>query len=166
MLVGVGSLVLSTDHARAQPDCIITIENVATPANNVAFPFSVTGDITSEFTLMDPGNTTTNIELSIDDIITITEEAPAGWELGGIECIEGTSNCGEGVFEPCLSITIDEATNSITAECLDNDEGSCTFTNVLTPRTGVPTLSQCGLISLIVILGIVGFIFYRRRATA
>lgn len=154
---------LSTDHARAQPDCIITIEKVATPANNVAFPFSVTGDITSQFTLMEPGNTTTNIELSIDDIITITEETPAGWELGGIECVEGTSGCGA---VPCLNITIDEATNSITAECLDNDEGSCTFTNVLTPRTGVPTLSQWGLISLIVILGIVGFIFYRRRATA
>ncbi|MCH7517660.1 MAG: IPTL-CTERM sorting domain-containing protein [Candidatus Dadabacteria bacterium] len=30
----------------------------------------------------------------------------------------------------------------------------------------MPTLSQWGLISLIVILGIVGFIFYRRRATA
>ncbi|TDI90240.1 MAG: IPTL-CTERM sorting domain-containing protein [Candidatus Dadabacteria bacterium] len=60
---------------------------------------------------------------------------------------------------------MDEATNSITAECLDDDEGSCTFTNVLIARN-VPTLSQWGLISLIVLLGIVGFIFYRRRATA
>ena len=66
---------------------------------------------------------------------------------------------------PCLNITIDEATNSITAQCIDNDVGSCTFTNVLIARN-VPTLSQWGLISLIVIMGIVGFIFYRRRATA
>jgi|GEM_PF-2814247 len=39
MVVGVGLFVLSTDHARAQPNCTITIEKVATPANNVPFPF-------------------------------------------------------------------------------------------------------------------------------
>ena len=164
MVVGVGFFVLSTDQVKAQPDCLLTIEKVATPANNVAFPFSVTGDITSEFTLMDPGNTTTDIGLDFPDVITITEEPPAGWELGGIECVEGTSTCGP-VF--CLNITIDEATNSITAECRDDDEGSCTFTNVLTPPRAVPTLSQWGLIAMAGVLGIVGFLVLRRRkATA
>ena len=167
MVVALGILAFSTDQVKAQ-DCLLTIEKVATPANNVPFLFSVTGDITSEFTLMVPGNTTTDIELETDppDVITITEEPPAGWELESIECTLSPPGCDDGGPVPCLNVTIDEATNSITAECLDGDEGSCTFTNVLTPRTGVPTLSQWGLISLIVILGIVGFIFYRRRATA
>jgi len=168
MVVGVGFFVLSTDHARAQnPDCLLTIEKVATPANNVAFPFSVTGDITSEFTLMVPGNTTTDIGLETDppDVITITEEPPAGWELESIECTLGPPGCNDGGPVPCLNVTIDEATNSITAECLDDDEGSCTFTNVLIARN-VPTLSQWGLISMIVLLGIVGFMVMRRRKAA
>jgi len=169
MLVGVGSLMLSTDHARAQvpeTDCLLTIEKVATPANNVAFPFSVTGDITNEFTLMDPGNTTTDIGLDtgdIPDVITITEEPPAGWELESIECTLSPPGCNDGGPVPCLNVTIDEATNSITAECLDGDEGSCTFTNVKLVVTNVPTLSEWGLIAMAAILGITGFMVMRRR---
>jgi len=161
MVVGVGFFVLSTDQVKAQ-GCLLTIEKVATPANNVPFPFSITGNITSEFTLMVPGNTTDITGLEVGQVITITEEPPAGWELGGIECVQGTTGCGA---VPCLNITIDEATNSITAQCLDNDEGSCTFTNVLIARN-VPTLSQWGLISMIVLLGIVGFMVMRRRKAA
>ena len=73
----------------------------------------------------------------------------------------GRDDCGG----PCLNITIDEATNSITAECIGDDARICIFVNELR-TTNVPTLSQWGLISMIVLLGIVGFIFYRRRATA
>ncbi|MCH7517661.1 MAG: hypothetical protein IH964_01360 [Candidatus Dadabacteria bacterium] len=98
MVVGVGFFVLSTDQVKANGDCLLTIEKVATPANNVPFPFSVTGDITSEFTLMVPGNTTTDIELETDppDVITITEEPPAGWELESIECTLSPPGCDDG----------------------------------------------------------------------
>jgi len=132
MVVALGILAFSTDQVKAQ-DCLLTIEKVATPANNVPFLFSVTGDITSEFTLMVPGNTTTDIGLFDGpgmSMITITEEPPAGWELESIECTLSPPGCDDGGPVPCLNVTIDEATNSITAECLDGDEGgSCTFFN-------------------------------------
>ena len=160
MLVGLGSLMLSTAQVRATENggvCTITIEKVANPADNTPFTFIISGDETDEFTLMDPGNTTTHIEVGVTDAITITEEAPAGWLLGGIEC---SNTLGD------LSFVINEATNSITANCVDPEDGSCTFTNVLR-ATNVPTLSQWGLISMIVLLGIVGFMVLRRRkATA
>jgi len=70
MVVGVGFFVLSTDQVKAQ-GCLLTIEKVATPANNVPFPFSITGNITSEFTLMVPGNTTDITGLEVGQVITV-----------------------------------------------------------------------------------------------
>lgn len=61
-----------------------------------------------------------------------------------------------------MSITIDEATNSVTATCLDDDEGSCTFTNALIPRE-VPTISECGMIAMAGVLGLIAFAVLRRR---
>jgi len=98
MVVGVGFFVLSTDHARAQEVCTITIEKVATPANNVPFPFSVTGDITSEFTLMDPDANTEIIVLVKGDVpvmISLIEDVPPKWILDNIECTTPTGGfCG------------------------------------------------------------------------
>ena len=95
MVVGVGSLVLSTDHARAQSQCTITIEKVATPANNVPFLFSVTGDETDEFTLMTPDNPITPRSVNANETITITEELPPGWLLDSIACGPGDATTAE-----------------------------------------------------------------------
>jgi len=82
-----------------------------------------------------------------------------------IQCIKWMRG-GQGPFVPCLSITIDEATNSITATCLDDDSGSCTFTNVIPPRN-VPTLSQYSLIAMAGVLGLIAFaVLRRKKATA
>ena len=145
--------------------CTLEIEKVAIPADNTPFDFVATGDINSETTLSDPGNPTFNGGLGIGDTVTVTEELPPGWELQSIECIEGQTNCGSGEFEPCLSITINEESNSITATCVDDDTGSCTFTNRLieVEPNQVPTLSEWGLIAMAGLLGIIGFIVIRRR---
>ena len=165
MLVGVGSLVLGTGRAVAQPDpCAITIEKVAIPADDTTFDFTITGDQSGDFTLSDPSDTTSFPGLGIGETITITEDVPPGWTLESIECVEGVTNCGMDGFSPCLTATIDR--NSVTFGCLDNDTASCTFTNVRLSDP-IPTLSEWGLIAMAGILGIVGFMVMRRRkATA
>ena len=137
---------------------------MADPADDTEFNFSVTGGNILDTTLMDPSSPSFVLDLdSENEPTTVTEEVPPGWILE-IECTEPGIGCG-GPGGTCLIIT--EIPNGLIFECLDNLAGdnTCTFTNVLR-TTNVPTLSQWGLISLIVILGIVGFIFYRRRATA
>ena len=120
MLVGAGSLVLGTGRAGAQEQpCTATIQKVADPADDTTFNFSISGDIVGELNLSDPGDPSTFVGLGIDDTITITENVPPGWTLASIECIEGTSNCGTGVFVPCLTATVDG--NSVTFFCEDND---------------------------------------------
>jgi hypothetical protein len=153
-----------TENANAQGGlpCTIEIEKVANPADNTPFDFVVTGDIDAMQTLSDPGNPIFVGGFNIDQTVTVTEELPSGWELQSIECIEGQTNCGSQVFEPCLSITINEETNSITATCEDDDTGRCTFTNALIPSQ-VPTLSEWGLVSIAGLLGIIGFIVIRKR---
>lgn len=161
LIVGFLSVTL-IENANAQgsdPICVLNIEKVSIPADNTPFDFIITGDGSGQFSLSDPGNPTTFIELDDPQTVTVTEELPPGWELDKIECTELPNDCGD---TPCLNITINEETNSITAQCLDNDEGTCTFTNVKLP-TNVPTLSEWGLIAMASILGIVGFMVIRRK---
>jgi hypothetical protein len=93
---------------------------------------------------------------------------PPKWILDNIECTTPTGGfCGNPNpppdQTPCLTIT--NISNGLNFLCLDSSEVTCTFTNVL-ELTEVPTLSQWGLISMIVILGIVGFMVMRRRKAA
>ncbi len=106
-----------------------------------------------------------NAEFNVDDTMQIRESIPEGYILE-IECVEGSSNCGGEFFEPCLSIQPLESGLGVLAECLDDDEGSCTFTNVLDPRN-VPTISEYGLIAMAGVLGLIAFFLLRRnKATA
>jgi len=140
--------------------CVLTIEKVAIPADDTPFDFIISGDLDDEVTLLDPDDPEVHIDLD-EGTVTVTEELPPGWELESIECEEQDNGCGD---TPCLNITIDEESNSITAQCIDDDEGSCTFTNTFTPEPReVPTLSQWGLIAMAGILGLVGFMIIRKR---
>jgi len=158
-----GSLVTSTVQVSAQDGCNILIEKVADPDDDTEFDFTVTGIVNFEIPLSDPSTPAFGFDFPVGTEVTVLEEVTPGWTLDSIECTEGTTNCGDVVFEPCLRITIDVETNSITAFCIDNDEGSCTFTNSRIPPAQVPTLSEWGLISMAGILGIVGFMVMRRR---
>jgi len=150
MLVGLGSLVLSTAQVRAQQQllCDIIIEKQADPADNTEFNFSVTGATNFDFKLMD--DATRKITIKVGEIVTVLEEVPPGWILDeNIVC------------QPSfLDITI--ATNGLRFDCIVEDEVTCTFFNVRV-ATNVPTLSEWGLIAMAAVLGIVGFMVIRRR---
>jgi len=163
IVVGLGFFVLISNQAKAQEQCDLSVTKVALPADDTVFTFIGSGDDDFTFFISDPSDPTSSGFIEVNNTVTITEELPPGWELDNIECTEGSTNCGgQGIFVPCLSITIDEETNSITAFCDDIDTGSCTFTNVRIPRD-VPTLSEWGLIAMAGVLGIVGFMVMRRK---
>ena len=166
MLLGAGFMALGTGQAEAgTAPCAIGIEKIEIPDEDTPFDFEVTGDILGDFTLSDPSNPTFNFGIGINAVVTVTELVPPGWELASIECIEGTSNCGMGFFEPCLRATV--IGNSVTFFCEDNDEASCVFTNVRVINENIPTLSEWGLIAMAGIMGLVGlFIVMRRRKAA
>ena len=156
MLVGLGSLVLSTDQASAGFfPCDIGIEKIAIPADNTPFNFSVTGITNFNFVLNDPDNTSTSFKLNSNNPTgTVTEEVPPGWILDDIECVV-----------PPAYITIEEIPNGISITCTGGDvaTASCTFFNrLLVTGVPVPTLSEWGLIAMAGILGIVGFMVIRR----
>jgi len=118
-------MVLNADQASAQ-GCLLTIEKAVTPENDTPFPFTIAGNgmLNGNFELRVPTLPSLLFAPEIGTFVTVTEQVPPGWELEGIECVQGTTNCGLGEFLPCLNITIDEATNSVTATCLDDDSGS------------------------------------------
>ncbi|MEW6144028.1 MAG: IPTL-CTERM sorting domain-containing protein [Thermodesulfobacteriota bacterium] len=165
MIIGAGFLAFGTGRAMAgTAPCAVGIEKVAIPDDDTPFEFIVSGDQSAEFTLQDPSNPTSSGGMGIGQTVTITEEVPPGWVLESIECIEGVTNCGSDGFEPCLTATVDG--NSVTFFCEDNDTASCVFTNVREIVENIPTLSEWGLISLAVVIGIAAVVLMRKRKAA
>jgi len=154
MLVGLGSLVLSTEQARAIAACQIVIEKIANPADNTEFVFTAPGSDNSNFTLKDPSEPITTTGIGVGKTTTVTEEVPPGWILDADE--EECTGDTDKIF-------IFNDTNGLRFNCEgENVTVTCTFFNVKRP-TNIPTLSEWGLIALAGILGIVGFIVIRRR---
>jgi len=162
-ILGLGFLVLNSYDANAgmAAPCNIVIEKVEVPDTGAEFDFNISGDFLEEFALSN--DESTNIGMGIDEEITITEDIPEGYSLD-IECTPGVTNCGNEVFVPCLNITpLDDGTG-VFVECLDNDTGSCTFTNTLNVSPAeVPTLSEWGLIAMAGVLGLIAFFVIRRK---
>jgi len=162
MLVGLGSLMLSTGQVRAGDICPMTIEKVADPADDTEFNFSVTGGNMFDDILMDPSKPSFSFDLdSGNDPTTVLEEVPPGWILN-IECTVPGTGCAGGPEDTCLIIT--KIPNGLIFDCLDvaARSNTCTFTNVKLV-TNVPTLSEWGLLAMAGILGLVGFMVLRRR---
>jgi len=160
MLVGLGSLMLSTDHVRATENgsnCTITIEKDADPADDTPFDFSAPGTNNINFTLMDPSNVTDTVGLNADQTVNVTEDVPEGWSLDDIVCDEPEN------------VEILDIPNGKSFECLSTGgTAKCTFFNVKEP-TNIPTLSEWGLIAMAGGLGIVGLLVLairRRKVTA
>lgn len=160
VLVGCASLLLSTDSVLAQP-CQIEVVKNADPADNTPFEFTriTTGDEV-DFTLMDPDDQTMMIGVSLGES-TITENVPDGWALDSIECVV------EPDSENVLSLSTIGST--VNVNCLgftpsDQARGTCTFNNII-PTRDVPTLSQWGMITAVILLGVISFIAFRRRST-
>ncbi len=167
MFVGLALLFLISDFANAGlSPCSIGIEKIAIPADNTPFDFSVTGDQTFGFTLRDPNQSSTSFNLINSDTVDVTEEVPLGWVLDEIECTEPPG------------VIISEIPFGIRFLCMDmtgpGDAIQCNFINrmeapptqpppTLAPISEIPTISQWGLISLAVVLGILGIAILRLR---
>ncbi len=151
MLVGLGSLFLTTDQANAEFPCDIAITKEADPADDTAFDFTAPGS--GNFTLMDPSDDTGNFGVNFMQTVDVTETVPAGWSLDNIVCGNPTG------------VTISDIPNGKSFECIDVGSASCTFFNVKLP-INVPTLSEWGLIAMAGVLGIVGFVVIRRKKVA
>lgn len=140
------ALVFSADVMAQVCDVQITKESV--PEDGTEFPFTVTGDITDDFTLV--SEETEQFDLPIGDTVMVAEQTPDGWGLRDINC---RTNGGTTV-----------STEGMAADILCDEGGGqafCTFTN--SAKEAIPTLSQWSIIALIVVLGIVGFMVLRRK---
>ena len=158
LFAGLAFLALNAKQINAQ-DCEITIENIASPANDTPFDFSAPGGIPSNFTLMDPSDPTTNLIIPFNSgEVILTEEVPLGWRLDGIDC--------ETTDDGIVLITDGPQPNEVTFECLSKKGTvtgtSCSFINILEARN-IPTLSEWGLIAMAVVLAIFSLIATRRK---
>jgi len=132
VLVGLGFLVLNTDHAKAQEEgCRLTIEKIADPKDDTPFNFTALNTSDPSFTLMDPSDNSILIDFDRNDNIIVTEIVPEGWEFEGIECLLDENDFTE--FE------IIE--NGFSVQCnSSNASAVCTFSNVESLKTMVPAL--------------------------
>lgn len=149
---------LGTERVSAQ-GCVIEIEKIAFPAIDTQFEFSIPGAFPSSFTLMDPSDDTTQLELPFfSGELILTEEVPQGWRVEEIVC--------ETPEFSNVTITQGPLSNEVTLECFGKSKSkgtpSCSFVNILEERS-IPTLSEWGLIILAVALGVFVLIAGRKK---
>ncbi len=91
MLVGLGSLVLSTGQVRAlEGPCniIITKETIPADNDNNEFVFTAPESNNPNFILTNPDNPIANLTIVFDTTVTVTEELPPGWAFAEADCTE------------------------------------------------------------------------------
>jgi hypothetical protein len=142
-----GFLTIETGKSYAQIGCEVGINKVGIPGDPTVFTFVTTGADVAEFGLENgeaqglvvPGGVTA----------TVVEELPPGWVLVDVEC--ETENTA-----------VSEIENGVEIFCSPNGGAAqCAFFNTL--QSQVPTLSEWGMISAAVGLGLVGVWFAVRR---
>jgi len=133
--------------------CRITVQKTANPPDDTPFGFTAPGSDNPNFTLMDPSDSSIDIEIETGQMTTVTEEIPLGWQLDGIECTD----------VPGVEVT--DTPNGVNIDCVSAGAISCNFTNSIPPRP-IPTLSEWGLIAMAGVLGIIGLLALRRRKAA
>jgi hypothetical protein len=103
-----------------------------------------------EFELFVAEGASDSFGLHFGESAVVSEVVPDGWRLVDVFC-ETT---------PGLSVIVDEE-NNVLVTCLTAGTGFCTFTNVQTEN--IPALSEWGMISVAIGLGLVGVFFAVRR---
>lgn len=141
-----------TSDASAQ-QCQIEICKQAEGAGDTIFPMTLNeGGLIDTFELVDgfcdaiPFTGSTDIE--------VTEDAIPGWVLDDVVCLT------DGI-----DVTIIDG--GVDLDCVSGDfgTGTCTFINVRS-AADVPTLSELGMISVVIGLGLIGVFFAVRRKRA
>lgn len=153
LTLSLGLFVFSGNAAVPTPGCSIVIENQTIPESAVDFPFTISGEINDEFVLQD-----TDEEfffIPTDSAVTVTEQVLPGWVLRDIACeiIEGSG------------VSVETVSNGIQFTCNEQVEVTnvdCAFIN--TQAEAIPTVSQWGVIALVLGLGVVGYLVIRRRS--
>lgn len=148
-----GFFVFSGNAGVPTPGCSIVIQNQTIPESDVDFPFTISGEINEEFVLQD-----TDEEfffIPANSAVTVTEQVLPSWILRDIACeiIEGSG------------VSIERVSNGIQFTCNEEVEVTnvdCTFIN--TQAEAIPTVSQWGVIALVLGLGVVGYLVIRRRS--
>ena len=141
------ALVFSADVMALIPICDVQISKEAVPVDGTEFPFTITGDITDEFTIQ--SDECEQFDLPTGDTIMVTEQTPDGWGLRDIDC--RTINASASIAGQTVTITCDDI----------DGQAFCNFVNISTEA--VPTISQWGIMALVVVLGVIGFMVMRRK---
>lgn len=142
------SLVFSADVRAQDSVCEVGITKEAFPDDGTLFRFTVSGDLSREI-LVQPENTEF-FDIQVGDFVSVAEDTPEGWVLRDISC---RTNGGTTVSTTAKAadITCDES----------GSQAFCTFSN--TAAEAVPTFSLWGVIALVAVLGLAGFMVLRRR---
>jgi len=131
--------------------CSIGITKEAFPPLDVSFNFLAESSVDPDFEFSLPAGTATNVFLTPDESVVVSEIALEGWELVKVECEDGG---------PGLNVFVDED-NNVIADCLSVGFAACTFTNK--GSAPVPALSEWGMIAAVAGLVMVGVFFALRR---
>lgn len=166
VIVSSGAFVFST-QASAQ-GCTALVEVDTIPESSTEFPYTVAGDNEQEFVLeaFDPGR---KIFIPLGGLITVTQRDVPGWVLRDISCetpireIDAVEEA-ERFIGPGVNAFVSGSTVTLTC---DDEAGftNCTFNNA--QAEVVPTMSQWGILALVVALAAAAFfVMYRRKVSA
>ncbi len=146
-------LAVSSGPAKAQ-DCDIFICKSAEGSENTEFHFTGTSPFGPlDFTLISVGEDSCEFfSIPLTQSLVVFEDPTPGWVLSDVEC---TDVIGVDILFPVGGVRL-------TCEGPNLGSARCTFFNVLLERP-IPTLSQWGMISAAVGLGLVGVWFAMRR---
>lgn len=140
-----------TNTQIVEPTCNITIGLEAPEGGDTEFDFNLLSEGLDENFDLSNGQKIPFNDLPLGTVITVTEIVPDLWSLDSIVC-DGDANFNDSVNG-----------NSVDLTCNSSGEVNCSFANSRTLIFNTPTLSEWGLISMAVILGIAGLMVLRRR---
>lgn len=155
IIVGAVFTLSGTANAEGPVDiCFVQIKKLANPGGDTEFEFTVTsGEDMGGFTLSSPDNPTEIVAFPGDEVLTVTEQVPEGWELNRIRC-EGD----EGMV-------ITDIENGRRFECtVPESQATCVFENLNPNLVAVPALSNWGIIAAVAVLALASLYFIRRKS--
>ena len=148
-----GFICLSTIPSFSQDDegCLIQIQKRAPIGELFEFTQNLNG-VESTIFIQSFGEQA-DIPIEAGDVLTITENVPDGWVLEDVGCID------------VRGVLVTEVENGLKFECIDSagfSGAACSFFDRLSAEK-IPTLSEWGMISAAVGLGLIGLFFVARR---
>jgi hypothetical protein len=142
--------------AQAQQPCSVEICKSAPGAGDQGFQIDfIDSGGTDTVELFDDSDCFTP-QLNFNADVDIVEQPTPGWTLADVEC------------QTSIGITITDIPGGVTALCTTEAEAraSCTFLNLRGESSGIPPLSEWGMIAAAVGLVLIGAFYAMRRRKA